>query len=128
MRYKKHIFVCTNLRPPEHPKGSCGQKGSENLRNKFKKRIAELGLNDLVRVNSAGCLDACEHGISVVIYPEGVWYGAVKDDDIDKIINEHLLEGKVVKELLINDEKFKPELMLSLKIEPLGDKIKQFKR
>lgn len=125
MRYKKHIFICTNLRPPEHPKGSCGQKGSESLRNKFKKKIHELGLNDIVRVNSAGCLDACEYGISVVIYPEGIWYGAVKEEDIDRIINEHLLEGKVVSDLIIRDEKFKPEIMLNLEIEPLKNERKQ---
>ncbi|CUS96915.1 (2Fe-2S) ferredoxin domain-containing protein [Candidatus Chrysopegis kryptomonas] len=126
MRYKKHIFVCTNVRPPEHPKGSCGGKGSENFRDKFKKKIAELGLNKFVRVNSAGCLDACEYGISVVIYPEGIWYGGVSESDIDKIINEHLLNGKVVEELLIKDEKFKPELMLNSKIEPLQNERKQF--
>ncbi len=125
MRYKKHIFICTNLRPPEHPKGSCGQKGSESLRDKFKKKIAELGLNHIVRVNSAGCLDACEHGISIVIYPEGIWYGHVKEEDIDKIINEHLLEGRVVEELLIKDERFKPEVMLNLEIEPLKNERKQ---
>lgn len=125
MRFKKHIFICTNIRPPDHPRSSCGEKGSEKLRDKFKKRIAELGLNKLVRVNSAGCLDACEYGISIVIYPEAVWYGGVKEEDIEKIINEHLLEGKVIEALLIKDEKFKPELMKNLKIERLNHNQKQ---
>jgi len=125
VRFKKHIFICTNIRPPEHPKGSCGGKGAEELRDKFKKRIAELGLSKFVRVNSAGCLDACEHGISLVIYPEAVWYGGVKEEDIAKIINEHLLKGKVIETLLIKDEKFKPELMKNLKIEPLNYNQKQ---
>ncbi len=122
MRFKKHIFICTNTRPAGHPKGSCGQKGSEKLKDEFKKRIAELGLNKIFRVNSAGCLDACEYGISVVIYPEAVWYGGVEEEDIEKIISEHLIKGKVVEELLIKDEKFKPELMKTAKIEPLENK------
>jgi len=121
VRFKKHIFICTNTRPPEHPKGSCGQKGSEELRDKFKKRIAELGLNKIVRVNSAGCLDACEYGISFVIYPEAIWYGNVSEKDIEKIIDEHLVKGKVVESLLINDERFNPKLMKNAKIEALKD-------
>jgi (2Fe-2S) ferredoxin len=119
MRFKKHIFICTNRRPPEHPKGSCAQKGSEELVAKFKKRISELGLNKMVRVNSSGCLDACEHGISIVIYPEGIWYGGVKEEDIEKIISSHIVNGEVVDELMIKDEKFNPALMLSAKIEPI---------
>ncbi|MEN3038377.1 MAG: (2Fe-2S) ferredoxin domain-containing protein [Candidatus Kryptonium sp.] len=125
MRFKKHIFICTNTRPPEHPRESCGRKGAEDLLNKFRKKIAEIGLNRYVRVNSAGCLDACEYGPSLVIYPEAVWYGGVNENNIDKIINEHLLEGKVVEDLLINDEKFKPELMKTSKLEPLRDIKKQ---
>ena len=121
MRFKKHIFICTNTRPPEQPKGSCGLKGSEELRDKFKKRIAELGLNKIVRVNSAGCLDACEYGISIVIYPEAIWYGNVSEKDIEKIIDEHLVKGKVVESLLINDERFNPKLMKNAKIEALKD-------
>lgn len=89
--------------------------------NKFRKKVAEIGLNKYVRVNSAGCLDACEYGPSLVIYPEAIWYGRVNENDIDKIVNEHLLEGKVIEELLIYDEKFKPELMKVSKIEPLKD-------
>ncbi|MCS7229389.1 MAG: (2Fe-2S) ferredoxin domain-containing protein [Candidatus Kryptonium sp.] len=121
MRFKKHIFICTNTRPPDHPRGSCGRKGAEDLLNKFRKKVAEIGLNKYVRVNSAGCLDACEYGPSLVIYPEAIWYGRVNENDIDKIVNEHLLEGKVIEELLIYDEKFKPELMKVSKIEPLKD-------
>ena len=91
------------------------------MRDKFKKRIAELGLNKIVRVNSAGCLDACEYGISIVIYPEAIWYGNVSEKDIEKIIDEHLVKGKVVESLLINDERFNPKLMKNAKIEALKD-------
>jgi (2Fe-2S) ferredoxin len=105
--------------PRSIPRGSCAQKGSEELVAKFKKRISELGLNKMVRVNSSGCLDACEHGISIVIYPEGIWYGGVKEEDIEKIISSHIVNGEVVDELMIKDEKFNPDLMLSAKIEPI---------
>src|SRR6185437_15230089 len=71
--YSSHIFCCTNTRPPGHPKGCCSVKGSEKLRNYMKVRAKELGLAD-VRVNAAGCLDRCELGPTMVIYPEGVWY------------------------------------------------------
>lgn len=119
MRFKKHIFVCTNVRHKDHPKGSCGGKGSESVVDKLRKKIAEIGLSRAVRVNSAGCLGACEHGIAIVIYPEGVWYGGVSEENIEQIVSEHLLKGEIVESLLIKDEQYMPELMKNLRIEPL---------
>jgi (2Fe-2S) ferredoxin len=92
-RFDKHIFVCENRRPDDHPKGSCGQKGSADIREKFKKRLKELGLNSKVRANSAGCLDACEFGPTVVIYPDQTWYGGVKPEDVEEIIQSHILNN-----------------------------------
>ena len=73
-RFEKHIFICENKRPEGHPRGCCSDKGSIELRQKFKVRLKELRLNTEIRANSAGCLDACEFGANIVIYPEQIWY------------------------------------------------------
>ena len=72
--YKRHIFVCTNQRSLDDPRGSCSKLGSEALHARFKQEAKRLDLKDVVRANKAGCLDHCAQGPSVVIYPEGVWY------------------------------------------------------
>lgn len=105
-RFDKHIFVCENRRPDDHPKGSCGQKGSSEIREKFKKRLKELGLNSTVRANTAGCLDACEFGPTVVVYPEQIWYGGVSLDDVEEIIQSHIIKNTPVERLLIKDKRF----------------------
>jgi (2Fe-2S) ferredoxin len=98
--YEAHVFCCTNRRPAGHPRGSCADKGSEDLRDYMKNRAKELGLKK-VRINSAGCLDRCELGPSVVIYPEGVWYSAPTREDIDEILQKHLIEGGRVERLML---------------------------
>jgi (2Fe-2S) ferredoxin len=90
--YKRHVFVCTNERPPDHPRGCCKAKGSVELRDYMKMRAKELGLKD-VRINNAGCLERCELGPSVVVYPEGVWYSPKTRADIDEILQRHLVGG-----------------------------------
>lgn len=105
-RFEKHIFVCENKRPDGHPKGCCADKNSLEVRALFKKRIKELGLNTSVRANAAGCLDACEYGVTVVVYPEQIWYGGVTVDDVDEIIQEHILKNFPVERLKIRDERF----------------------
>src|SRR5918996_2071589 len=99
--FKHHVFVCTNRRPDDHPKGSCAQKGSEEIRERFKRALANRGLAKEIRANVAGCLDQCEHGCSVVVYPEGVWYGHVTVDDVEEIVEEHLVNGRIVERLLM---------------------------
>jgi (2Fe-2S) ferredoxin len=96
--YDKHIFVCMNERRPEHPRGCCAAKGSAAVRARFKALIAEHGLNGRVRANESGCLDMCEQGVAVVVYPEAVWYGAVELPDVDRIFQEHILGGRVVED------------------------------
>ncbi|MDA8230189.1 MAG: (2Fe-2S) ferredoxin domain-containing protein [Magnetospirillum sp.] len=103
--YRIHVFACTNRRPEGHPRGSCAARGSERLRDYMKARAKELGL-DGVRINSAGCLDRCELGPVMVIYPEGVWYAYRNHDDIDEILRVHLVEGGRVERLILtpNDQ------------------------
>ncbi|MSP20931.1 MAG: (2Fe-2S) ferredoxin domain-containing protein [Alphaproteobacteria bacterium] len=92
--------MCTNQRPPDNPRGSCAQKGSVRLRNYMNDRAKKMGLKD-VRINASGCLDRCEYGPSVVIYPEGVWYTARTEADVDEILERHLVRGEIVTRLLM---------------------------
>lgn len=104
--YDKHIFVCMNERRPGHPKGCCAEKGSPAIRDRFKELVARHGLKGSVRANQAGCLDYCEHGVTVVVYPEAVWYGGVTLEDVDRIFEEHVIGGRPVREkLLVLDER-----------------------
>lgn len=98
--YRVHVFACTNRRPDGHPRGSCAGRGSEPLRDYLKARAKELGLRD-VRINSAGCLDRCELGPVVVIYPEGVWYSMRTTEDVDEILAVHLVGGGRVERLML---------------------------
>jgi (2Fe-2S) ferredoxin len=105
--YKAHIFCCNNERPAGHPKGCCKERGAEALRNYMKARVKELGLTD-TRVNVSGCLDRCELGPVMVIYPEGVWYTYRAKEDVDEIIATHLQKGGRVERLLLPTEREEP--------------------
>lgn len=109
-RFEKHIFICENKRPPDNPKGCCFDKGSSEVREIFKKRIAELGIKSEVRASSSGCLDACEFGVSIVVYPEQIWYGAVKSEDVEEIIQSHILRDEPVKRLMISHPNFNKDV------------------
>lgn len=98
--YRAHVFCCTNERPAGHPKGCCKEKGAEKLRNYMKARVKELGI-DGVRVNVAGCLDRCQHGPVMVIYPEGVWYTYKNEADVEEIIEKQLKKGERVDRLFL---------------------------
>lgn len=101
MPYTHHIFCCTNQRPPGAKRGCCADKGAEDLRNYMKARAKELGVPSH-RINVAGCLDRCEDGPVMVIYPEGVWYRYATKADIDDILSVHLLGGESVPRLLLS--------------------------
>lgn len=90
--FDAHLFVCTNRRPDGHKRGSCAARGSEPLRDYMKARAKELGIVNL-RVNSAGCLDRCEFGPCMVVYPEGVWYRIGSPADVDAVLQAHVIEG-----------------------------------
>ncbi len=99
--YRYHVFFCTNLREDGGP--SCGAHGAQAMRDYAKSRVKALGLagKGKVRISTSGCLDRCEEGPCVVIYPEATWYTYVDRDDIDEIISEHLQNGRVVERLKI---------------------------
>jgi (2Fe-2S) ferredoxin len=100
-RFRHHVFVCENRRPADDPRGCCGGKGSEAIREALKQELRRRGLKGEVRANAAGCLDACPHGPTVVVYPEGVWYGRVRPEDVPEIVERHLIGGEPVARLLI---------------------------
>src|SRR5262249_49795201 len=106
--YEAHVFCCTNRRPAGHPRGSCADKGSEDLRDYMKRRAKDLGLKK-VRINSAGCLDRCELGPTVVIYPEGVWYSVTSKADIDEVLQTHLIDGGRVERLMLQPHERLPK-------------------
>jgi (2Fe-2S) ferredoxin len=101
--YEAHVFCCVNERPEGHPRGCCKRKGSEKLRNYMKARAKELGLES-VRINQALCLDRCELGPTMVIYPEGVWYSVQTREDVDEILQTHLIGGGRVSRLMLKPE------------------------
>jgi (2Fe-2S) ferredoxin len=100
--YRRHVFFCTNLRAGGQ-RTCCAQAGASGLRDWAKARVKALGLSGAggVRINSAGCMDRCEVGPTVVIYPEGVWYSYANEDDLEEIIQSHLIEGQIVDRLRI---------------------------
>jgi len=99
--YQHHVFFCCNQRDP--PERCCASNDALEMQQYAKKRIKALGLSgkDRVRINKAGCLDRCEEGPVIVVYPEEVWYTYVDRQDIDEIIDRHLVGGEIVERLRI---------------------------
>jgi (2Fe-2S) ferredoxin len=105
--FEAHVFACVNERPAGHKRGSCKERGAEPLRNYMKARAKELGLPG-VRVNMAGCLDRCEFGPVMVIYPEGIWYKIETKTDIDEVLEVHLRQKGRVQRLMLTERDVPP--------------------
>ena len=97
--YERHIFTCINRREPGSPKGCCADKGGETIAELLKIGLHKRGLKGRMRANKAGCLDQCAEGVTVVVYPEAVWYRRVTPEDVDEIIDKHLVGGEPVERL-----------------------------
>lgn len=106
--FERHVFVCTNRRPEGSPKGCCASKGSEEVQVEFKRQLDAHGIKGAMRANKAGCLDACERGVTVCTYPDNVWYGGVKVEDVKEIVEQHLIGGKPVERLMMKPYERKP--------------------
>jgi (2Fe-2S) ferredoxin len=105
---QRYLFVCTNRRPDGHPKGSCAEKGSEELVVKLKEALARRGIaKDVARACSSSCLDLCEIGASVLQEPEHVAYGGVTVDDVEAIADA-VASGTVVERLVVHRGKQDP--------------------
>jgi len=100
--FDKHVFFCTNQR--EDGSACCNDHGAQKARDYVKDKVKALGLSgrlNRIRINSAGCMDRCDEGPVIVVYPEGTWYTYVDESDLDEIIEEHLRHGRVVERLRI---------------------------
>ncbi len=99
--YRHHVFFCLNQR--DDGAACCMNYGAESAFDYMKKRIKALKLNgeNKVRVNRAGCLDRCAEGPILVVYPQAIWYRFVDNEDIDEIIQSHIINGKIVERLAI---------------------------
>jgi len=104
-RFQKHIFVCINERKNDDKRGCCASKGSLELLDHLKGRVHELGLKGKVRVNKAGCLDACAQGPTLVIYPDDIWYAPKNKEDMEEILTEHIQGDRPVKRLTLFSKK-----------------------
>lgn len=99
--YRHHVFFCTNVR--EDGEQCCSQMNSVAVRNYAKRRCKELDIygQGQTRINTAGCMNRCSEGPVMVIYPEGVWYTFIDEQDVEEIIQEHLIHGRIVERLRI---------------------------
>ncbi|MCG8466436.1 MAG: hypothetical protein MI750_16530 [Xanthomonadales bacterium] len=104
--YQHHWFFCTNQRDESADRPSCANCAAASMRAYAKDKVKALGLagEGGTRVNNAGCLDRCEEGPVCVVYPEGVWYTYVDEEDIDEIIESHLGKGEPVKRLMLEKQ------------------------
>ncbi|MEO0651937.1 MAG: (2Fe-2S) ferredoxin domain-containing protein, partial [Planctomycetota bacterium] len=103
-KFVRHLFVCTNRREDGHPRGCCASKGADEIAVAFKKALFDRGYKRVVRAQKAGCLDQCEKGVTVVVYPDEVWYGGVTLEDVDEIVERHMIGGESVERLRIPDD------------------------
>lgn len=99
--YQYHVFFCTNQR--DDGSQCCGASGGQAMRDYAKQKIKALDMNGAgkCRINNAGCMDRCELGPLLVVYPEETWYTYIDEQDIDEIVSEHLQHGRIVKRLQI---------------------------
>lgn len=103
-KFQQHIFVCSNQRSAGHSRGCCDAAGSDQLRATLKAELKRRNLTPLVRANQAGCLDQCEDGPVLVIYPQAIWYGNVRLEDVPRIVEQTIVQGIILEDLRIPDE------------------------
>ena len=101
--FEHHVFVCHNVRPADAPRPSCTTDGKSELHTQLQQLTKAAGITDRVRINKSLCLDQCEHGPTVVVYPEAVWYGSVRPEDAVEIVEQHLVGGRPVERLRLAD-------------------------
>ena len=94
--FRAHVLVCGGT--------GCSSSGSAELIKRFEEQIAQNGLEKEVKVVRTGCFGLCEAGPVVIVYPEGTFYSRIKVDDVDEIVSEHLLKGRIVQHLIYKEK------------------------
>ena len=100
---ERHVVVCANARPPGNPKGSCAEKGAEQLFDQLRALVRDRGLGEQVMVSRSSCLKHCSRGVAMAVQPDNVWYAGVGVDDLGEICSSHLEQGRPVERLLMPD-------------------------
>ena len=103
-RIQRTIFVCTRTREAGSRKSCCGTRGADEVLEGFKIATGVHGMKRVFRATSSGCLDQCDRGVTVVVYPDDVWYGGVTRADVDEIVEQHVLGGLIVERLRVPDD------------------------
>jgi (2Fe-2S) ferredoxin len=103
-RPEKHVFICTQNRPQGHPRGSCASSGSMEILNEFMNEVQNRNLFEKITLTNTGCMGPCMAGPSVLVYPEGILYGKVKKADVKTIMEQHLIGGEPVTNLIVPKE------------------------
>ncbi len=103
LHYDFHVFICQNHRPDNIVKGCCRSKGSDKLLDHMKMLIKNLAVSNSL-VTKSGCLNQCDRGIALVIYPQNVWYSVKSIDDISEIVESHIQNNKIVNKLLMEEK------------------------
>ena len=100
----KHVFVCSQTRPDGHPRGSCARKGASDVLQTFWQELQKRNAYDRIAITYSGCLGPCDQGANVLVYPEGVLYGAVTKEDVAEIFDSHLIDNVPVERLRVATE------------------------
>ena len=95
-KYHKHIFICRKDREPNHPGGDCANRVGNEIRMRFVKLINQNGLKGKVGADKSGCLDVCEFGPAIVIYPQNIWYTGITIEDVDEIFEKSIIGDGIV--------------------------------
>lgn len=103
-KFRHHILVCENERPADSPKGCCAGKGGAEIREAIKAEIERRGWRKIVRASSTKCLDQCALGPVLAIYPQDIWYGNVKKEDVPQLLDA-LQSGRPFEPLRISEDK-----------------------
>lgn len=100
----KHVFICVQNRPPGHPRGSCSERGCADVMDEFLFQLQQRNCYDKIAITNTGCIGPCTTGPNVLVYPEGIMYGGVSKDDVNEIIESHLLGDTPVARLKVPEE------------------------
>ena len=98
--YDRHVFACLTARPPQHPRGSCGALGAQALYERLAQKVEAVG-GGRIGVTASGCLGFCSAGPVMVVYPEGIWYRPQTPEDVEEIVETHLVGGRLVERLVM---------------------------